>query len=257
MSRYQKVNIIFLAALLLVNILHFTMGLHWIWNVALVLWYVTACTVGATLLDAGFFVPVKFKGTTTGKKIALSFDDGPLHEKTDQVLDILEKYKIPAAFFCIGSRIKSNENILRRMDRSGHIVGNHSFLHGNTFDLLPSSLVLKELEDTDEAIKNVLGKKPRLFRPPYGVTNPMIAKAVKDGDYTVVGWSVRSFDTVIKSPEKLFNRVVNRLTAGDVILFHDYSDSMLQILPSFLEHAINNGYSFVRLDQLLNEQPYR
>jgi peptidoglycan/xylan/chitin deacetylase (PgdA/CDA1 family) len=98
--------------------------------------------------------------------------------------------------------------------------------------------------------------KPRFFRPPYGVTNPNLARAIRKGSYVTMGWSVRSFDTITPDTEKLFNRVTKQLKGGDVILFHDYCESTIAILPRLLDHINNIGLKVVRLDELLNEKGY-
>ena len=114
----------------------------------------------------------------------------------------------------------------------------------------------KELADTDAALTRVISRRPRLFRPPYGVTNPMLSKAVRRRNYTVIGWSIRSFDSVTKDPEKLYRRVTRRLDAGDVILFHDYSESMIAILPRVIAHIRESGLKIVRVDEMFNERGY-
>lgn len=136
------------------------------------------------------------------------------------------------------------------------MIGNHSYWHGATFDLQSTRTIDKELRDTDEAIHQAVGVKPNLFRPPYGVTNPMVASAVRKGGYTTIGWSVRSFDTVIRDGEVLKKRITRSLKGGDVILLHDYSNTTLEILPALLDHIASIGLKIVRVDELLNQKAY-
>jgi peptidoglycan/xylan/chitin deacetylase (PgdA/CDA1 family) len=117
--------------------------------------------------------------------------------------------------------------------------------------------VARELADTDEAIRSAIGQTPRFFRPPYGVTNPMIARVVNRKQYTAVGWSVRSFDTVTDDRAKLLERVTRSLKGGDVVLFHDHCESTLEILPAFFEHVSRLGLKIVRIDELIGEKAYR
>jgi len=84
----------------------------------------------------------------------------------------------------------------------------------------------------------------------------MLASAVKRGGYKTIGWSIRSFDTVIKDSKVLMNRITRSLKGGDVILLHDYTDSTLEILPDLLDHIKKVGLKIVRVDQLLNEKAY-
>ena len=85
----------------------------------------------------------------------------------------------------------------------------------------------------------------------------MLAKAIRRGNYCVVGWSIRSFDTVTKDREKLLRRVTNSLRNGDIILFHDYSEATRQMLPELIKYILTIGVKIVSLDTLLNENAYR
>jgi peptidoglycan-N-acetylglucosamine deacetylase len=224
------------------------------WYVVLVLVFIGLTAAGSFLLSWEFYLPVRSSGS--GNAIALTFDDGPVPGKTDRILDVLASRDVKASFFCIGSRVAANRSLAGRIFNEGHLLGNHSFFHSPTFDLQSTSMITKELSDTDTAIHEVTGKKPKFFRPPYGVTNPMVARAVSRRNYTVIGWSVRSFDTVIRDPRKLFQRVSKPLRGGDIVLFHDHCDQTIEILPALLDHIKNLGLKVVRVDELLNEKPY-
>jgi len=170
-------------------------------------------------------------------------------------LDILFKENVEAAFFCIGKNIAGNEALLRRMYSSGHLLGNHSFSHSNLFDLFSSKKMLADLQAMDMAMEKVIGRRPIFFRPPFGVTNPNLRKAVDAGEYITIGWSVRSLDTVIVNEKKLLDRV-RQIRPGDIILFHDRSETMLSILPEFIRKLKVQGFQIKRLDKLLNLAPY-
>jgi peptidoglycan/xylan/chitin deacetylase (PgdA/CDA1 family) len=171
-------------------------------------------------------------------------------------LEVLKNYKVPAAFFCIGNRITSNENMLNEIMAAGHIIGNHSHSHHYFFDFYSREKMRDDLKKMDNTLQNVSGKKPLLFRPPYGVTTPAMKRVMKDGNYTAVGWNIRSLDTVIKNEEKLFSRVTGAIRPGAIILFHDTSETTLNVLPAIIENALGRGYTFERLDKLLNKPAY-
>src|SRR5204863_8630054 len=136
----------------------------------------------------------------------ITFDDGP-HENTPTLLDILGRHQLQAAFFCIGKNISGRENIIRRASNEGHIIGNHSYSHDNLIDIWPLNKLVADVTLAENEIQKTTGKKCKLFRPPYGVTTPLIARLVKKNNYTVVGWNVRSYDTSIKDKEKLMKRI--------------------------------------------------
>jgi peptidoglycan/xylan/chitin deacetylase (PgdA/CDA1 family) len=257
MSRYALVNIVF-ALLILAAIGLGQNGYFPIWGyVVLAVLYSAICAYGTSVMSFQFFMPARCRGPKDARSIAVTFDDGPVADKTDRLLDLLKQHQVPAAFFCIGNRVKENMPLVQRAHAEGHLVGNHSYWHGTLFDLLPAGRVERELADTDKAIHAAIGLTPRLFRPPYGVTNPMIARVMKRKQYTAVGWSVRSFDTVTEDRAKLLDRVTRSLKGGDVVLFHDHCESTLEILPAFFEHVGKLGLKIVRIDELIGEKAYR
>jgi peptidoglycan/xylan/chitin deacetylase (PgdA/CDA1 family) len=190
------------------------------------------------------------------RTVALTFDDGPDKTVTPAVLEVLKKEDIKAAFFCIGKKAEENPDLLRRMDQDGHVIGSHSFSHHFFFDLFSSGKMLEELRKTENVIEKYVNRKIRLFRPPYGVTNPPLARALRKKNYHIIGWSLRSKDTVIKNEEQLFKRVTERLKPGDIILFHDTKINMVTVLEKFIKFAKENDFSFERLDNLLGIEAY-
>jgi peptidoglycan/xylan/chitin deacetylase (PgdA/CDA1 family) len=256
MLTHRTVNIIFILLLLILVMANVYSGLSvWI-IVAMAAIYLSIQVYGSVVLDAQFFLPVKYKGYSTVKTVAITFDDGPIPGKTEQILDILRASQVKASFFCIGYRMKENTVLTRRIYEEGHLIANHSFWHGKTFDLQTPGKISVELKDTDFIIEQMTGRKPRFFRPPYGVTNPMVASAVRKGNYVTVGWSVRSFDTMIKDSARLMRRVTSGLKAGDILLFHDHGNATIEILPDLLAHISGLGLKIVRVDELLNEKAY-
>ena len=256
MLNFKTINVIFGAAFLALIALHQRAPIPFWLYLILAMAYLAIQAYGSAVLSAQFFLPVKFRGDSRSKNIALTFDDGPIAGQTEAILEVLNSRQVTAAFFCIGNRVKSNPDLLRRIHQAGHIIGNHSYWHKPTFDLQTAYAMEKELAETDQSIVNAIGLTPALFRPPYGVTNPMLAKAVKKRGYKTIGWSVRSFDTVIKDGNTLMERITKSLKGGDVILLHDYSLSTLEILPALLDYIDKVGLKIVRVDELLNEKAY-
>ncbi|WP_423737655.1 polysaccharide deacetylase family protein [Chitinophaga caseinilytica] len=211
---------------------------------------------GAINVRSNYFVRTHSKGKRSDKSVALSFDDGPLTEFTPQILDILAQFNVRAAFFCIGHRVEQEPALMKRIVGEGHLVGNHSFSHSPTFDLQTTAAMKTDLARANEVIKSATGLQPRLFRPPYGVTNPMLARAIRKGKFIAVGWSVRSFDTVIKDEDKLFERVTKKIEAGDIFLFHDTAAATVRILPALIKQLKRDGFAIKRLDELLNIPAY-
>jgi len=173
------------------------------------------------------------------------------------VLDILKENNISAGFFLIGQQAEKNEDIVRRISQEGHLIGNHSYTHAKHFGFWGTKKLVADLRTNEGLIERISGKKVNLFRPPFGVTNPNIAKAARLLGYTVVGWSIRSLDSMGGRKEKIIKRVSKRLKPGRVILFHDNHEAIISILKEVIRIAKAEGYTFISPDELLNIKAYK
>lgn len=201
-------------------------------------------------------MPVICAGRIDKKEIAISFDDGPIEKYTPGILKILKEHNTAATFFCIGYRVAEHEALLKQIIDEGHIVGNHSYYHDFWFDMHSSKKMQKEMQQMQGLVHRLTGKHMRWFRPPYGVTNPNVRKAVQSMGYKAIGWNVRSLDTMIKDEQKLLQKVKQELKPGAIYLFHDTMHNTVKILPQFLEYVKESGYRVVPLDKLINLHPY-
>ena len=255
MLNYRNTTIVFV--LVLAALVIFTNGLLLVLAVLfLVLLYSLLLFYGSYYVNSQFFMKVLCSAKTDQKQIAISFDDGPANNFSNEILAILQSRQVPAAFFCIGKRISEHPDLLKQIIAEGHIVGNHSFSHHFWFDLFGQKKMLADIEGMSDSVKKITGLYPILFRPPYGVTTPIMKKVLAKGNFTAVGWNIRSLDTVIKDEKKLANKIIGSLQPGAVLLLHDTSASCLKALPAILDEVSARGYEWVRLDKLLNLQPY-
>lgn len=258
MLTFRHVALLILAASVVLFLLAWTFshGLLW-YIILLVFMYLTVFIAGSFKICSQLYLRVHCKGKNVHKSIALSFDDGPHPMHTPGVLEVLRKHKVAAAFFVIGKNVEENKELLKKIDNDGHIIGNHTYSHSGTFSFYGAKKIIRELQENELIVEKTIGKRMALFRPPYGVTNPPIAIAARFLKYTVVGWSIRSLDTMGKNPEKTINRIVKRLKPGRVILMHDRMEDAPEILESIIEKALEMGYNFMPLDELLNVNAYR
>jgi len=210
---------------------------------------------GCYFIQSDFFVKALCGGDPGKNEIAITFDDGP-HENTPVLLDILGKHQVKAAFFCIGKNISGKENILTRITEEGHVVGNHSYSHNNLIDLWPIKQLVADVAHAEDEILRVTGKKCRLFRPPYGVTTPLIASLVKKKKFTVIGWNVRSYDTSIKDKDRLMKRIFRLMKNGSIILLHDSTPGIDIVLEKVLGQAKQMNLNIVGIEKLLGIKAY-
>jgi peptidoglycan-N-acetylglucosamine deacetylase len=256
MLTFRNTNVFFVFLLAVLISVHIQSGLpYYIYLLLFITWSLIVFR-GCISINSGFFFPVICGANTEKKEISISFDDGPAENYTREILKILKDEDVKAAFFCIGNRIAGNETILQEIDAAGHIIGNHSYSHHFWFDMFSAKRMLNDLKKMDEAMFKAVGYTTSIFRPPYGVTNPNLRKAVISGQYIPIGWSVRSMDTVSKDEEQLLNKLCARIEPGGIFLFHDTCKITLDILPKFIKEVKNRGYNIIPLDKLLALQPY-
>lgn len=210
-------------------------------------------------IRSGVYVRAFCSEKTDRKVVYLTFDDGPHPPETERVLDVLRERGARATFFLIGSKVSGNEAVLRRMLEEGHALGLHTYSHAGTFPLLSFDKMLADVNEGKRAVESVAGKKISLFRPPFGVTNPTIAKVVRTLGLQTVGWDVRSFDTMFcKSSEHsckqsghdwyvpVVERIMKQVRPGSVILLHDRLDGASGLLALLLDSLAASGYDFTR-----------
>lgn len=178
-----------------------------------------------------------------GKKVALTFDDGPA-DYTESILNILKREGVKASFFLIGDQVTGREALVKRMQEEGHVIGNHSMHHGRNFDWKSSRSMIAEINAANKKITSVTGQPVKFFRPPFGVTNPNVRKAVLATGMKSVGWTIRSFDTVTASKEKLMQRILRKLKPGAIILLHDRCAVTEAVLPELIRAIKDRGYTF-------------
>ncbi len=246
----------FIIAVSVIGLLHITVGISLGWLVLPSAVYLALIIYGSSIIQANFYAPAYCFGDGSEKEIALTFDDGPNREYTPQVLSTLAQYNAPATFFVIGKNIPGNESLLKQIDAAGHRIGNHSYTHSFWVDFKTPQGFKDELNRTEESVFNVIGKRMKLFRPPYGVTTPNLAKASNALDYSIIGWSIRSFDTTADSAQTITRRVQAQIKPGAIILLHDTSDKTIQVLKQTLKFAQENGYKIVGVERLLKIKAY-
>jgi len=250
------VNIVsIIAGIVLITAISFN-KLPWWSLLVLISFWLFITTYGVLNIKSGYFLKsLNNYPDLKEKKIAITFDDGP-DFNTLKVLDVLNAYCVKGTFFCIGKQIEKHPGILKRIIAEGHVIGNHTFTHDKFIDMYSTDRFTSEIQDTDDIVKKESGKKPLLFRPPYGITNPNIARAIKKTGHTVIGWNKRSFDTTIPSEQIILKRITTNLKGGDVILLHDTKSITVSVLEQLLLFLQKNNFTTVTIDELFSIQAY-
>ncbi|WP_298538820.1 polysaccharide deacetylase family protein [uncultured Aquimarina sp.] len=250
------VNIISsIAGILMVTAIYFNELPSWSLLVLAFLWLLITAYGVANIRSGYFLKSLNSNPTLTEKKIAITFDDGP-DLNTLKILEVLNKYNVKGTFFCIGKQIEKYPDILKKIIQENHIVGNHTFSHDKLIDTYGTDKFIGEIQKTDTIIEKNSELKPLFFRPPYGITNPNIAKAVKKTGHTVIGWNKRSFDTTIPSEKVILQRITKNLKGGDIILLHDTKIITVAVLEQLLLFLQRNNFTTVTIDELFSIQAY-
>ena len=255
MSKYGIVSIIFISLIIGLFVIGIFVSLPLFIFFFLFLLYISILSIGSFSIRYNFFINAYNRGNRQDKKIAITFDDGPENSITPELLNILATHNVKTTFFCIGEKAEKNKELLRQMDAAGHIIGNHSFTHSTLFDFKLSGRMINEIERTNNAIEKIINKKPILFRPPYGITNPFLRKAIKKTNMTPIGWSLRSFDT-IRDDKQVMKRIRKNIKEGDIILLHDKNKQIHTIVSELLCFLETCGFEIVNLDKLLAVDAY-
>lgn len=179
--------------------------------------------------------------------VALTFDDGPHKTCTEKLLDGLRERGVCATFFLMGQNIEGNEALVERMEKEGHLIGNHSYSH-RQLTKETGEAVCRGVEKTSGLIEEITGDRPLYIRPPYGAWNEELENEV---GLTPVLWSVDSLDWKLRNKEKIVRRVVKEAEDGDIILLHDIFPSSVEAALEIVDTLTAKGYTFVTVDELL------
>lgn len=179
-------------------------------------------------------------------KIALTFDDGPHPILTPQILDILKKHQVKATFFAVGENVKNYPDVVERIVREGHEIGNHTYTH--------DKIDVSEIETCERVIFELTDRKTKLFRPPEGFINKTVKGVSADLGYDIILWNIDTRDWAHTAPHKICETVIDNINAGSIILMHDYI-SYCSPTPEALEMLIpmvkDLGYQFVLVSELI------
>lgn len=190
--------------------------------------------------------------------VYLTFDDGPDPERTPAILEILGRRNARATFFLIGSKVPDNEALVLRMIAEGHRIGIHSFFHDWKFPFISLDKMVNDLYSCKTLLESISNNNVSYFRPPFGVTNPTIGKAVKTLDLNVIGWDVRTFDTrydltgtaadgvtdLNRGMDRVLRRISENVRPGSIILMHDRLPGSAELLERVLDYLDSNGYVY-------------
>lgn len=183
------------------------------------------------------------------KKVALTFDDGPHPEYTPLLLDGLKERNVSAAFFLMGKNAEKYPDIVERMAKEGHTVGNHSYSHVQ-LSAMKEIEACKEMTQANRVIEAITGKKPDYIRPPFGAWSHNLDCIT---NMIVVLWDVDPLDWKCQNTDLVVKRVVSNVKEDDIILLHDSYETTVEATFQIIDTLQKEGYEFVALDEMILE----
>ena len=183
--------------------------------------------------------------------LALTIDAAWDADKTDFILDTLDKYDAKATFFLCGVWVNAYPDKVKEIAARGHVIGNHSLTHPH-MNRLTADQIKEEIVALDDTIESLTGSRCTLFRAPFGEYNDTVVKTVRELGYEIVQWDIDSIDwKENRSEETILNTVLPKLKSGSIILSHNNGYHIETYLPKLLEKAKEQGYRFVTVPELL------
>ncbi len=199
-----------------------------------------------------------YLGSTSEKVLYLTFDAGYENGCTAQILDVLKKHNVPAAFFLVGNYIEKNADLVRRMVEEGHTVGNHTMHHYDMSKISDPAAFRKELEDLEQLYQQTVGQPmAKYYRPPQGIYSEENLRQAKELGYRTVFWSLAYVDWKNDDQptvQTAFNKLLPRTHPGAVVLLHSTSKTNAAILDELLSQWEEQGYRFAPISELFQQR---
>ncbi len=192
---------------------------------------------------------------TDKKVIALTFDAAWGADKTQGILDVMGEYNAKGTFFLVGFWLDKYEKETKAIADAGFEIGNHSRNHLN-MPKLNENEIKNEIEYVNDRVQELTGKKPTYFRAPFGDYNNKLMTSLEELNMIGVQWSIDSLDWKGLSAKQIYDRVVPKAKSGDIVLFHNNSDHVLDALPMILTALRGQGFEFVSVADLVLRESY-
>lgn len=192
---------------------------------------------------------------TSEKLISITFDAAWGADKTKDIMDILEKHEAKATFFLVGFWIKEYPDLVKEIDERGFEIGNHSQSHLK-MSTISEQEMQEEIQLVNNQIEQLINKKPKYFRPPFGDYNNQLIQTVENNQMQAIQWTVDSLDWKGIGATQILQRVAKSTKNGSIILCHNNSDHIVEALPLVLAQLKGQGYKFVGLSELVYADNY-
>lgn len=189
------------------------------------------------------------------KVVSISFDASWGADKTISILDILDQYGVKTTFFLVGGWVDKYPDMVKEIFARGHEIGNHSNTHPQ-MSKLGEEGIREELRMMSDKVEKLTGVRPTLFRPPYGDYNDRVIQVARAEGYEAVQWSIDSLDWKDRGTQDIIKRCTYKVENGDIVLFHNDSNDIVNALPTVIQHYQGLGFTIIPVGQIVLDGDY-
>ena len=200
------------------------------------------------------FLPI-YKVETEENKIALTMNCAWNADDIDKILEILEKNNVKITFFMVGDWIEKYSEAVKKIYDAGHEIGTHSDTHPHVNNLSYEQNI-DELEKSNDKIENIIGSRTNLYRTPYGEYNQTVIKAAQDTGYYTIQWNLDTLDYTGLTGESMWNRIKDKIHAGDIILMHNGTEHTADSLDAIIKKIKEKNLEVVKISELIYKENY-
>ncbi|MDR1570109.1 MAG: polysaccharide deacetylase family protein [Oscillospiraceae bacterium] len=186
------------------------------------------------------------------KVLSISFDAAWGNANTVKLLDMLDQYDVKATFFLVGIWVEKYPELVQEISRRGHDVESHSTTHPHMTQLSDAKM-REELRVVADRIEALTGKRPTLFRAPYGDYNDAVVATSRQEGFECIQWNVDSLDWKNLGIQSMIKQCTKKVSPGDIVLFHNDSKYILDALPAILDYYAAQGYKLIPISEILLE----
>ena len=216
---------------------------------------VTISHIGITVSNTARKLPI-YSVRTDEKKIAITFDAAWSAEDTDELIKILKKHNAKATIFAVGDWVEKNPEAVKKFHKSGHEMANHSDTHA-AFSKISREEIKQEIINCNKKIEAITGASPKLVRAPSGDYDNKSIEVAESLNMKMIQWDCDSLDWKKLSVEEMYNRVINNVQNGSIILFHNGVENTPEALDKILTKLEKDGYEFVTVSELIYWDNYK
>lgn len=196
-----------------------------------------------------------YRVKTENKKVALTINCAWNADDIDKILKCLKEKNVKVTFFMVGDWVEKNPNEVKKIYAEGHEIGSHSDTHPHVNNLSYEKNV-QEIENSNDKIEKITAKRTKLYRAPYGEYNQTVIKAATDNGYYTIQWSLDTLDYTGLTGEEMWNRIKDKISAGDIILMHSGTKHTADSLEMIINNIKNKGLDIVKVSDLIYKENY-